>query len=254
MAYYLTNGNGPLRCHTPQQAVELRICLSRAIQSFVIFAPGPFMISRGDEVLRTQNNEYNAYDKPECLGVEFSIGKQSAPRDRDLPSARQKRRFLEFMQKSIALRGDLKVFDTRDQLRPGLVRWYGSRGENLGCKPGLNGRREESWGADPHFLGALYSGERFAEQTTVPPVYVARWGAGKNQIRLPGLKPQWCWRLVMNSESGFIAEGQIATAPGFRLITKPGVEEHLFSGGACFDFGVPAVAVFQLVKKDSDKS
>jgi pullulanase/glycogen debranching enzyme len=235
---------------------------ARAALAMTIFSPGPFLICRGDEVLRSQNGNGNAYDKEEFLGLDWDP--HSSDEGSGGVSGAEKKMTLEFVRSAIRLRKELKVFETQDPFPRQHLRWYRADGERVEKEAqrtkhddgARNHAFEKAWDEQNDFLGAFYVRRDLRQNGRPPsPIYVALAGKPDIEIKLPFANAErgWRWHLVSESATGKVAD---QASP---LYSKPGgpavavSPEDLYTSSDTYTFEKAGHAVFQLIRVNTHR-
>jgi pullulanase/glycogen debranching enzyme len=150
-----------------------------------IFKPGDFLITRGDENLRSQGGEHDAWCNTEHIGIDWS------------PNINRHK-----VGGMVQLRKELEVFETaRHFPRRGGIRWYDRQGQRR-----LSARQ---WGrSDDAFIGSVHTNSAPGQDRKSPPVFVAR---GEGQYLLPELPDGWGWLRRFDSTRGHPFEEKLYT-------------------------------------------
>lgn len=152
---------------------ELTKRLAISLLANNIFKPGDILLNKGDEDLRSQHGNDNAYKNPECLGLNWEHS-----REREIVSG------------MLQLRSTLGVFDSPYCLQStDTVQWYDRAGRV----------RQEStdWGQmDDAFIATLYRHTAKELDTPDSAVLVVR---GEGQYLLPEVPYGWNWVRLFDS-------------------------------------------------------
>lgn len=218
----------PAKYSDPATALSARVALAKAVHASVVFSPGPMMISRGAELLRTQDGHHNPFDRPQYVGIDWDPSK--------LPNGKEKAAFLEYMKGCMKLRDELMVFHTEEQYKgSGQVKWFNRQGDLIerGTRH-VDYKLRDAWGRQERFLAAIYPGWKFEnDEGKASPVYVVRSGVpGEFKIPQTDAKHVWVRRLD-------------TTRPGENL--RP----EMIDASVPYKLDLPGVVVFQLARNSS---
>jgi pullulanase/glycogen debranching enzyme len=208
----------------PHNHLDIQISIARAIHSSVIFAPGTYMIARGEEYLRTQQGMSDPYDREEFVGLGW--GAQGTA------LANERSEFKHFIDQASELRKELEVFHTVEHYNgAGRIQWMDRNGYNIESGSTQNSqKRGEAWDSQDRFLGALYPGFKFGND--VNPVFVVRSGT-PTTFTLPRATENFEWERRMDST---LPQDQFAPVA--------------CSGGSHYHLNLPGVVVFELKRKE----
>jgi pullulanase/glycogen debranching enzyme len=201
----------------PEKVIEARVALARAMHASVMFSPGPYMLSRGAEVLRSQGGLHNPFDRPEYKGITWEF----SDRGMDL----ERKDFQSFMESASQLRADLRVFNiTQHYKGNGGVRWFNREGTlvQAGTKNDNEGRRI-AWESQQRFLAALYPGFPFKKGEESPSsVYVVRTGSPAD-FKLPKLDDYHVWVREIDTSLNDAAKGEVVDSNKIYHVSYPSV-------------------------------
>lgn len=214
--------------HIPYEGEkEIRVALARAIHGSVVLSPGAVMINRGAELLHTQDGNSNPYDRADLNTLKWNFSED--------PMGQDRLKFLSYMQDAVALRKELRVFDTTNVEWKNYVQWYERSGTIIERGTGKNDHElQNRWKNDfgKHYLGAFYTERPRGDGEEQKKIFVARAGVPL-EFHLPDAGKMHVWQRRLDSS-----------------LPDDNFHKEILSGKERYRMDLPGIAVFEMVRKD----